>query len=57
MNFPMTLAGFTKAYDGRASTPRRSRRGRPSLPMRLPGGRRSARQKLIEQQQKESGAN
>ena len=44
VNFPMTLAGFTKAFDGKGSTRPRSRRGRATLPMRLPAvPRRRAR--------------
>ena len=57
VNFPMTLAGFTKAYDGSGLDTAAQQQRETDLANALARRAESARQKLIEQQQKESGAN
>ena len=57
VNFPMTLAGFTKAYDGSGLDTVAQQARESELADALARRAESARQKLIEQQQKESGAN
>lgn len=56
VNFPMTLAGFTKAYDGAGLDTAALQQRENELQDALKRRAESARQKLIEQQQKESGA-
>jgi invasion protein IalB len=55
VNFPMTLAGFTKAYDGQGLDQAALQERENELQDALTRRAESARQKLIEQQQKESG--
>jgi hypothetical protein len=57
VNFPMTLAGFTKAYDGKGLDQAAQQARESELADALARRAENARQKLIEQQQKESGAN
>ncbi|HET7714480.1 MAG TPA: invasion associated locus B family protein [Bauldia sp.] len=57
VNFPMTLSGFTKAYDGAGLDQAAQQERQNELADALARRAESARQKLIEQQQKESGAN
>jgi invasion protein IalB len=57
VNFPMTLAGFTKAFDGKGLDTVAQQARENELADALAKRAESARQKLIEQQQKESGAN
>lgn len=57
VNFPMTLAGFTKAYDGPGLDTAAQQARESDLADALARRAETARQKLIEQQQKESGAN
>jgi len=57
VNFPMTLAGFTKAYDGQGLDQAAQQARQSDLQDALARRAENARQKLIEQQQKESGAN
>lgn len=57
VNFPMTLAGFTKAYDGAGLDTAAQQARESDLADALARRAETARQKLIEQQQKESGAN
>ena len=57
VNFPMTLAGFTKAYDGSGLDTAAQQARESDLADALARRAETARQKLIEQQQKESGAN
>jgi invasion protein IalB len=57
VNFPMTLAGFTKAYDGKGLDQAAQQARQSDLADALARRAETARQKLIEQQQKESGAN
>jgi invasion protein IalB len=57
VNFPMTLAGFTKAYDGQGMDQAAQQVRESELADALARRAENARQKLIEQQQKESGAN
>lgn len=57
VNFPMTLAGFTKAYDGSGLDQAAQQTRESELADALARRAENARQKLIEQQQKESGAN
>jgi invasion protein IalB len=56
VNFPMTLAGFTKAYDGAGLDTAALQQRENELQDALTRRAESARQKLIEQQQKEGGA-
>ena len=57
VNFPMSLSGFTRAFDG-AGLDQAAQQSRESeLADALARRAENARQKLIEQQQKESGAN
>ncbi len=57
VNFPMTLVGFTKAYDGSGLDTAAQAARENELADALARRAETARQKLIEQQQKESGAN
>lgn len=57
VNFPMTLAGFTKAFDGKGMDQAAQQARESELADALARRAENARQKLIEQQQKESGAN
>ncbi len=57
VNFPMTLSGFTKAYDGAGLDQAALQARESDLADALARRAENARQKLIEQQQKESGAN
>jgi invasion protein IalB len=57
VNFPMTLAGFTKAFDGKGMDQAAQQARESELADALAHRAENARQKLIEQQQKESGAN
>ena len=57
VNFPMTLGGFTKAYDGSGLDQAAQQTRESELADALARRAENARQKLIEQQQKESGAN
>ena len=57
VNFPMTLAGFTKAFDGKGLDQAAQQARQSDLQDALARRAENARQKLIEQQQKESGAN
>jgi invasion protein IalB len=57
VNFPMTLGGFTKAYDGQGMDQAAQQVRESELADALARRAENARQKLIEQQQKESGAN
>jgi len=57
VNFPMSLAGFTKAYDGTGLDQAAQQARESELADALARRAENARQKLIEQQQKESGAN
>jgi invasion protein IalB len=57
VNFPMTLAGFTKAIDGAGLDQAAQQTRESELADALARRAENARQKLIEQQQKESGAN
>lgn len=57
VNFPMTLSGFTKAYDGAGLDTAAQQARENELADALARRAETARQKLIEQQQKESGAN
>ena len=57
VNFPMTLSGFTKAYDGKGLDQAAQQARESELADALARRAENARQKLIEQQQKESGAN
>ena len=57
VNFPMTLAGFTKAYDGAGLDTAAQLARENELADALARRAETARQKLIEQQQRESGAN
>jgi invasion protein IalB len=57
VNFPMTLSGFTKAYDGKGLDQAAQQARQSDLQDALARRAETARQKLIEQQQKESGAN
>ncbi len=57
VNFPMTLAGFTKAYDGAGLDTAAQEARESDLADALARRAETARQKLIEQQQKETGAN
>ncbi len=57
VNFPMTLAGFTKAFDGKGLDQAAQQARESELADALARRAENARQKLIEQQQKESGAN
>ena len=55
VNFPMTLAGFTKAYDGQGLDQAAQQARESELADALARRAENARQKLIEQQQKETG--
>jgi len=55
VSFPMTLAGFTKAFDGKGLDPSEAQARQDSLNKALQARAEEARKKLIEQQQKESG--
>jgi len=55
VNFPMTLAGFTKAYDGKGMDQAAQQARESELADALARRAENARQKLIEQQQKETG--
>jgi len=57
VNFPMSLAGFTKAFDGQGMDQAAQQVRESELADALARRAENARQKLIEQQQKESGAN
>jgi invasion protein IalB len=57
VNFPMTLSGFTKAYDGQGLDQAALQARESELADALARRAENARQKLIEQQQKESGPN
>jgi invasion protein IalB len=57
VNFPMTLSGFTKAYDGKGLDQAAQQARQSDLQDALARRAETARQKLIEQQQKESGTN
>jgi invasion protein IalB len=57
VNFPMTLAGFTKAYDAAGLDTAAQQARENELADALARRAETARQKLIEQQQKESGGN
>lgn len=57
VNFPMTLGGFTKAFDGAGLDQAAQQTRESELADALARRAENARQKLIEQQQKESGAN
>jgi len=57
VNFPMTLAGFTKAYDGAGMDQAAQQARESELADALARRAENARQKLIEQQQKEAGTN
>ena len=57
VNFPMTLAGFTKAYDGDGLNTAQQEQRQSDLADALAKRAETARQKLIEQQQKEGGGN
>jgi hypothetical protein len=49
---PLTLAGFTKAYDGEGIDPAAAQAVREDLAKSLKAHAEEARQKLLEQQQK-----
>lgn len=57
VNFPMTLAGFTKTFDGQGMDQSALQARESELADALAKRAENARQKLIEQQQKETGAN
>lgn len=57
VNFPMSLSGFTKAFDGAGMDQAAQQARESELADALARRAENARQKLIEQQQKESGAN
>jgi invasion protein IalB len=54
VTFPMTLAGFTKVYDGAGLDPKQAEAKQDDLNKALQARAQEARQKLIEQQQKET---
>ena len=55
VSFPMTLAGFTKAYDGKGLDAAAAKARQDELNKALQLRAEEARKKLIEQQQKEGG--
>jgi invasion protein IalB len=55
VNFPMTLAGFTKAFDSKGLDAAAVQQRQNELAEALARRAETTRQKLIEQQQKESG--
>lgn len=57
ISFPLTLAGFTKTYDGEGVDPTAGRAQLEDLTKSLREHADEARQKLIEQQQKSGGTN
>ena len=57
VNFPMTLAGFTRTFDGKGMDQSALQARESELADALARRAENARQKLIEQQQKETGAN
>jgi invasion protein IalB len=57
VNFPMSLSGFTKAFDGAGMDQAAQQARESELADALARRAENARQKLIEQQQRESGAN
>jgi invasion protein IalB len=54
VGFPMTLVGFTKVYDGPGLDPKQAQAKQDDLNKALQARAQEARQKLIEQQQKET---
>lgn len=54
VSFPFTLIGFTKVYDGEGMNPEQAQAKQDELNKALQARAQEARQKLIEQQQKES---
>jgi invasion protein IalB len=56
VNFPLTLAGFTKAMEGKGLDAKAAKDRQDDLNKALQARAEEARKKLIEQQQKESGA-
>ncbi len=56
VSFPMTLSGFSKAYDGKGLDTQGQAQRADDLNKALQARAEEARKKLIEQQQKESGA-
>ena len=55
VNFPMSLVGFTKAYDSKGLDAAAAKARQDELTKALNARAEEARKKLIEQQQKESG--
>ena len=55
VSFPMTLAGFTKAFDGKGLDPAMQKKAQDDLSKAVEAKAEEARKKLIEQQQKEAG--
>jgi invasion protein IalB len=55
VSFPLSLAGFTKVYDGKGIDPQQAQKQQDDLNKALQARAEDARKKLLEQQQKESG--
>jgi invasion protein IalB len=55
VNFPLTLAGFTKAMEGKGLDAAGAKEHQDELNKKLQAAAEEARKKLIEQQQKETG--
>ena len=53
--FPMSLAGFTKTYDGKGLDAKAAQQRQEDLNKALQARAEEARKKLIQQQQKEGG--
>jgi invasion protein IalB len=56
VTFPMTLAGFTKAFDGKGLDPQEAQAHQEELNKALQARAEETRKKLIEQQKKEAAA-